>query len=177
MVLISLSQALSPYVDKPQVCDVLVRPVRRQTNGYLPSHISSLSFDKYQSIMFGERSMCVYDQLAQGCYLKAKRLEVEPTTFQPQLQRRTAVAPPGYTIKTGFIQQVHPSSLTFRIRGVCCHSNETRAPIAYPPKSSQLGSTLHHSIKLYRGSCSRVGMRRGADTHADTQTDHRRPWP
>ena len=32
------------------------------------------------------------------------------------------------------IQRAHLSSLTFRIRRACCHSNETRAPIANPPR-------------------------------------------
>jgi len=34
-------------------------------------------------------------------------------------------------------------SLTFRVRR-CCHSNETRAPIANPPNSAQLEGTLYH---------------------------------
>jgi len=28
---------------------------------------------------------------------------------------------------------------------VCCHSNETRAPIAHPPNSAQLEGTPYHS--------------------------------
>jgi len=54
---------------------------------------------------------------------------------------------------------------------LCCHSNETRAPIANTPNSAQLGGTPYNSPKLHPGSCSSVGMRRGtADRHTDTQT-------
>jgi len=31
---------------------------------------------------------------------------------------------------------------------LCCHSNATRAPIANPPNSSQLGGSLYHAPKL-----------------------------
>jgi len=41
---------------------------------------------------------------------------------------------------------------------LCCHSNETRAPIANPPNSAQLGGTPYHSPKLHPGQCSSVGM-------------------
>jgi len=57
-------------------------------------------------------------------------------------------------------------SLTFRVRR-CCHSNETRAPIANPPNSAQLKGTPYHSPKLHPGPCNSVGMRRGADRHTD----------
>jgi len=33
---------------------------------------------------------------------------------------------------------------TFRL---CCHSNETHAPIANPPNSAQLEGTPYHSLK------------------------------
>jgi len=48
--------------------------------------------------------------------------------------------------------------------GLCCHSNETRAPIANLPNNAQLEGTLYHSSTLHR-PCSSVGMRRGTDTH------------
>jgi len=54
----------------------------------------------------------------------------------------------------------------------CCHSNTTRAPIANPPNSAQLGGIPYHSPKLYPGPCNSVGMR----PRTDTQT-HRRAWP
>ena len=66
------------------------------------------------------------------------------------------------------IQQVHPSSPTFRISCVRCHSNQTRALIANPPNRAQLGGTVYHSPKLHPGSCSSVGMRREIDTHRHT---------
>ena len=67
----------------------------------------------------------------------------------------------------------NPSSLAFRIRLVCCHGNETHAPIANPPNSPQIGGTPYLSPKLHAGPCSSVGMRRGTDRHTDrdTQTD------
>jgi len=46
---------------------------------------------------------------------------------------------------------------------ICCHSNETRAPIANPPNSAQLEGTPYHSSNLHPGPCSSVGMRRGTD--------------
>jgi len=55
---------------------------------------------------------------------------------------------------------------------LCCHSNETWAPIANPPSSAQLGGTLYHSPKLHPGPCCNVGMR----PRTDGQT-HRRVWP
>ena len=55
---------------------------------------------------------------------------------------------------------------------LCCHCNETRAPIANPPNSAQLEGTRYHSPKLHPGPYSSVGMRRGPDRQT-----HRRPWP
>jgi len=49
----------------------------------------------------------------------------------------------------------------------CCHSNATRAPIANPPNSAQLGS-IPYSPKLHPGLCSSVGMRPWTDRHTDT---------
>jgi len=57
--------------------------------------------------------------------------------------------------------------------GLCCHSNETRAPIANPTNIAQPAGTPYHSPKLHQGPCSSVGMRRGTDIHTDTQTDAR----
>ena len=53
---------------------------------------------------------------------------------------------------------------------LCCHSNTTRAPIANPPNSAQLGGIPYHSPKLHPGPCNTVGMRPWTDTHTDTQT-------
>jgi len=46
---------------------------------------------------------------------------------------------------------------------LCCHSNETYAPIANPPNSAQLKGTPYHSPKLHSGLYSSVGMRPGTD--------------
>ena len=57
----------------------------------------------------------------------------------------------------------------------CCHSNETRAPIANPPNSAQLGAPLT-ILKLHLGPCSSVRMRRRTDRqtdrHRQTRTAH-----
>jgi len=50
---------------------------------------------------------------------------------------------------------------------LCCHSNETRAPIANLHKSAQLEGTPYHSSNLHPGPCSSVGMRRWTDRHTD----------
>ena len=58
---------------------------------------------------------------------------------------------------------------------LCCHSNATRAPIANPPNSAQLGGSLYHAPKLHPGPCSSVGVWPRADRQTDTHTDrHRR---
>jgi len=68
-------------------------------------------------------------------------------------------------------------SLTFRVRVMLptCHSNATRAPIANPPNSAQVGGSLYHSPKLHTGPCTSVGMRPRTDRHTerDTHTDAR----
>jgi len=56
---------------------------------------------------------------------------------------------------------------------LCCHSNETRSPIANPPNSAQLDGTLYHSqVTSGYAACSSVGTRRGTDrqTHRQTHT-------
>jgi len=55
---------------------------------------------------------------------------------------------------------------------LCCHSNATRAPIANPPNSAQLGGSLYHAPTLHPGLCSSVGVR----PRTDRQT-HRHAWP
>ena len=52
---------------------------------------------------------------------------------------------------------------------LCCHSNETRAPIANLPNSAQLEGTPYHSPKLHLGLCSSVWMWWGMDRQTDTQ--------
>ena len=71
------------------------------------------------------------------------------------------------------IRRVLASSLTFRIRGVCCHSNETHAPIANPPNSAQLRGTPYRYSELHTGRYSSVSMRQGTDTDRQTYR-HRR---
>jgi len=53
---------------------------------------------------------------------------------------------------------------------LCCHSNETHAPITNLSNSAQLGGTPYHSSKLHPGPCSSVGVRRGTHTHPKAQT-------
>ena len=44
------------------------------------------------------------------------------------------------------------------IPSLCCHSNESSAPIANLPNSAQLQGTPYHSHSLHPGPCSSVGM-------------------
>jgi len=53
----------------------------------------------------------------------------------------------------------------------CCHSNATRAPIANPSKSAQLGGIPYHTLKLHPGPCNSVGMRPRTDRQTHKQTD------
>ena len=49
---------------------------------------------------------------------------------------------------------------------VCCHSNETRAPIANLPSNAQLEGTPYHSPYLHPDTCTpcnSVGVRQGTD--------------
>jgi len=69
-------------------------------------------------------------------------------------------------------QRAHtPCKLGFAL---CCHSNATRAPIANPPNSAQLGGSLYHAPKLHPGPCSSVGIWPWTDRQTDT---HRHAWP
>ena len=57
----------------------------------------------------------------------------------------------------------------------CCHSNETRAPIANPPNSAQLEGTPYHSPTYIRvcavvWECGEGQSHRQTDTLTDTQT-------
>jgi len=54
---------------------------------------------------------------------------------------------------------------------LCCHSNETRAPIANPPNCAQLEGTPCHSPNYIRVRWVECG-----NAARDRQT-HRRPWP
>ena len=54
---------------------------------------------------------------------------------------------------------------------LCCHSNTTRALIANPPNSAQLGGIPYHYPKLHPGPCNSVGMRPWTDTETQTHTD------
>jgi len=54
---------------------------------------------------------------------------------------------------------------------LCCHSNETRAPVAHPPNSAQLGAPRTIPAKLHPCLCSTVGMRQGTDTQTYAHTD------
>ena len=55
---------------------------------------------------------------------------------------------------------------------LCCHSNETCAPIANPPNSAELAGTPYHSPKLHLDPCSSVGMRQGKDTQTSMTNIH-----
>ena len=66
---------------------------------------------------------------------------------------------------------------------LCCHSNATRAPIANPPNSAQLGGSLYHAPKLRpvravvwaygRGQTDRqTHTQTHTHTHTQTTRDH-----
>jgi len=57
---------------------------------------------------------------------------------------------------------------------LCCHSNETRAPIANPPNSAQLEDTptIPPTYIRVRAVVWAVGMRRGTDTQTDTRDQY-----
>jgi len=65
---------------------------------------------------------------------------------QKVLQNITTIMKPG-------IQRVQALADISR-SALCCHSNETRAPIANPPNSAQLKGTPCHSSNLHPGPCS-----------------------
>jgi len=53
----------------------------------------------------------------------------------------------------------------------CCHNNATRAPIANPPNSAQLGDSLYHYPSYIRVRAVVSAYGRGqTDTQSDTQT-------
>ena len=59
---------------------------------------------------------------------------------------------------------------------LCCHSNETRAPIANPPNSAQLDGTITIPQALIRvravlWECSEGQTDRHTDRETDRQTD------
>jgi len=56
---------------------------------------------------------------------------------------------------------------------MCCHGDETHAPIANPPNVAQLGGTPTIPSKLHPGPCSIVEMQREIDRQTDTHTDGR----
>ena len=51
---------------------------------------------------------------------------------------------------------------------LCCHSNETRAPLVNPPDSAQLEAIPLPFPNLHPGPCSSVGMQRRTDRHTQT---------
>ena len=51
------------------------------------------------------------------------------------------------------------------VLGLCCHSDETHAPIANPPNSA------HPEAPSTPGPCSSVGIQKGSDTDTDRHTD------
>ena len=79
------------------------------------------------------------------------------------------------TVGSGYTR--HPSAIgnvdTTDTFALCCHSNATRAPIANPPNSAQLGGIPYHSPKLHPGPCNSVGIRPQTGTQSDTHTQTR----
>jgi len=58
---------------------------------------------------------------------------------------------------------------------LCCHSNATRAPIANPPNSAQLGDSLYHAPSYIRVRAVVWAYGRGqTDRQTDRHTDRQR---
>jgi len=55
---------------------------------------------------------------------------------------------------------------------LCCHSNETSAPIANPPNSAQLKGTPYHTLQVTLGLCSSVRTCQGTDRHTDSRDQY-----
>jgi len=96
----------------------------------------------------------------------------QPATGQPatptfHIRRRAILRtpPPRHPPVTGQQHAHHYSS----------HYVETRAPIANPPNSAQLGDIPYHSPKLHPVPCNSVGIlpRTDTQTHKQTQTQTR----
>ena len=76
---LSLSQALSPQVDK-LLKSVTHGQCDARPQGYLPSHRASPPLDQYRIILVGE-------QLAQDCCVTARNRESNPRPSESQVQR------------------------------------------------------------------------------------------
>jgi len=87
----------------------------------------------------------------------------------PRIRWERTLTPSGELVKLK-IRTRHKASTSTRLHfafALCCHSNETRPPIANPPNSAQLQRAPYHCSRLHPGPCSSVGMRRGTDRHTD----------
>ena len=107
---------------------------------------------------------------------------------QERHTHRPACAPASYTSRQSYIYEMyHPliepepgieqvQALADISRSVlCCHSNETRAPIANLHNSAQLEGTPYHYFKLHKGPYSSVGMQWGTkdkQTYTDGRDQH-----
>jgi len=100
-----------------------------------------------------------------GKYLNRRHFESTRKSTQMHIARDIKPTTPSPTI-----HRVHPSSLTFRIRRVYYHSNESRAPIANPLNSAQLGGTSCHFSNLHQCACSSVGGEGQTHRHTHTRT-------
>ena len=67
----------------------------------------------------------------------------QPATRTCDKRRVILRTPPS---PAGHLSAHTPRKLGFAL---CCHSNATRAPIANPPNSAQLGGSLNHAPKLH----------------------------
>jgi len=93
-----------------------------------------------------------------------------PPRHPPVTSEQRAQTPP--SVRTVVISR-DGRKLVTRVRVICCHSNATRAPIANPLNSSQLGGPgiPYHYRKLHPGPCSSVGTRPRTDRYTDA-CDH-----
>jgi len=80
------------------------------------------------------------------------------------------LAPLVVSTKDNQAQSEYKHSLTFRVRRYVVIATKPVHRLQIHPNSEHLEGIHYHFPKLHPDPCSSVGMRRGTDTHTDTQT-------
>jgi len=111
----------------------------------------------HEGVMYTHQSNILQD-------IAKQRKMKEELKYGPGPQRHICIEQGPHICESG-IQRVQALADISR-SALCCHNNETRAPIANPPNSAQLDDPLPFP-KLHPGPCSSVGMQRGTDRRTD----------
>jgi len=94
---------------------------------------------------------CSTNSLENGCHPLVLALQRHYLTDNTNHSKQTSrIKLPNIHYTQSGIQQVQALADISR-SALCCHSNETPAPIANPPNSAQLGGTPYHFPKLHPG--------------------------